>query len=115
MELKHCTIIGLGILLGLTGSAQADDVWVGTANQTCEVLSDAALKDNEAVTWSGSCRDGRANGSGRLEWIVDGKLTGDYDGAMSDGRFSGKGLMRLQVEKGKGLRPVGRDFCNGRT
>ena len=113
MKLQHCTIIGLGILFGLTGSAQAEDVWVRIANQDCQVLSDAALKDNEAVTWSGSCADGRVAGTGRLEWLVDGKLTGDYDGAMSDGRFSGKGLMRLQVEKGKGFDRLDGTFAMG--
>ena len=113
MKLQHCTIIGLGILFGLTGSAQAEDVWVRIANQDCQVLSDAALKDNEAVTWSGSCADGRVAGTGRLEWLVDGKLTGDYDGAMSDGRFSGKGLMRRQVEKGKGFDRLDGTFAMG--
>ena len=111
MRRSLCCAALLAVVVG--SPAQAEDVWVSTSNQDCQVLGDAALKDNEAVTWSGACRDGRATGSGRLEWIVDGKLSGDYDGEMSDGRFHGKGLMRFQVEKGKGFDRLEGTFAMG--
>ncbi|MGI9511398.1 MAG: MORN repeat-containing protein [Anderseniella sp.] len=113
MSLQLRAILGLGVMLGLAGHAQAEDVWISTSNQECQVASDEALKENESVTWSGACRDGRATGSGRLEWFVDGKFSGDYDGEMSDGRFHGKGLMRFQVEKGKGFDRLEGTFAMG--
>lgn len=113
MKLQRQILLGLGVMLVPLGSAQAEDFWVNTKNQDCSVLSDAPLKDNEAVTWSGSCAGGHTTGTGRLEWVVDGKLTGDYDGEMSDGRFNGKGVMRLQVEKDKGFDRLDGNFAKG--
>lgn len=113
MNIQLRVLLGLGMMLSVVGSVQAEDVWVSTKNQDCSVLGDAPLKDNEAVTWSGSCVDGRATGIGRLEWLVDGKLFGDYDGAMVDGRFDGKGVLRLEVEKGKGFGRLEGTFVAG--
>ena len=114
MERRYTILLGIGVALGLSAPAHAQEVWVKTSNQDCEIASDATLKENEAVSWSGSCHDGRASGSGRLEWKVDGTLTGDYDGAMSDGRFNGEGVIRIQLEPGQGFDRLEGTFVKGK-
>ncbi|MGI9373968.1 MAG: hypothetical protein ACR2OJ_15885, partial [Hyphomicrobiales bacterium] len=52
--------LGLGLSLMVTSAVQAEDIWVKVSNQDCMVWSDSALKDNEVLTWSGGCLDGRA-------------------------------------------------------
>lgn len=94
-------------------SANADEIWVKTANQECSVLSDKKLGDKQAVTWFGSCSNGRATGSGKLEWIVDGKIRGTFEGEMDDGRLDGDGVMRVELEKGKGFDRLAGHFVDG--
>lgn len=103
----------LGLAAGLVGPAHAEDIWVKTSNQDCTVLADAPLKDNEAVTWSGSCPDGRASGVGTLEWIVDGKIAGYYEGGMADGTLNGEGVLRREVEKENGFDRLQATFVAG--
>lgn len=43
------------------------------------------------ATWTGPCTDGRADGSGVLEWFRDGAPTVHYEGEMSGGRMTGRG------------------------
>ncbi|MGB5214681.1 MAG: hypothetical protein WBN88_13665 [Anderseniella sp.] len=101
MRRSLCCAALLAVVVG--SPAQAEDVAVKTSNQDCTIFADSPLKDNEVVTWSGSCVDEHAAGKGRLEWLVDDKLAGDYDGEMMEGRLHGTGLLRFEVEKGKGF------------
>jgi hypothetical protein len=105
--------LGFSIVAGLAGPACAENVWLKTANQDCTVLGDAPLKSNEAVTWSGSCLDGHASGKGTLEWIVANKISGVYEGGMADGKLDGEGVLRLEVEKGKGFDRLQGTFVDG--
>ncbi len=45
----------------------------------------------KTATWSGSCADDRAQGTGTLEWFHDGRLRARYDGEMERGRMTGRG------------------------
>jgi hypothetical protein len=103
MRTKIIGLLGFGIAVGLVGPVNSEEIWVKTADQDCLVQGDEALKSNEIVTWSGSCESGRASGVGKMEWIVDNKLAGIYEGRMTDGKLEGKGILRLEVEKAKAL------------
>ena len=46
----------------------AQDFWIKAQESDCQVWSDEAM-DNEVVTWSGPCKDGKASGKGKL--LVD--------------------------------------------
>ena len=48
---------------------------------------------NENLTWSGACKDGYAEGNGKIKWNVDGKLAEEYEGDYARGRPEGKGAM----------------------
>ncbi len=106
-------LLGAALACGLAAPALGEEVWVKTVNQDCTVAADEALKENEAVTWSGPCLDGRASGKGTLEWIVDNKISGVYDGGMEDGRLDGDGVLRLEIEKGQGFDRLEATFVAG--
>ena len=55
--------------------------WFKDPITNCAVWG-SALHGNNLVSWSGDCRDGKANGTGVLNWINDGKLAGRYSGPM---------------------------------
>lgn len=69
--------------------------WVEAA-EDCEVRNPYSGREwrrarTMAVTWTGPCVDGRAQGSGVLEWFRDGVLTVRYSGYMEEGRITGRG------------------------
>ena len=68
--------------------------WVEAA-ENCEVRNPYRgrqwRKAKPTATWSGPCVDGRAQGSGVLEWFSDGRLSVRYAGQMEKGRVTGRG------------------------
>ena len=68
--------------------------WVEAA-ENCEVRNPYSGRQwrraKPTATWSGPCIDGRAQGSGVLEWFSDGRLSVRYAGQMEKGRVTGRG------------------------
>jgi hypothetical protein len=48
---------------------------------------------DETVSWSGSCANGRASGSGTKAWTKNGIPGSRYTGAMRDGKEDGQGTL----------------------
>ncbi|GGC62637.1 energy transducer TonB [Undibacterium terreum] len=46
----------------------------------------------ESITWSGSCKDGFADGSGVLQWLEQGKPVSRYEGTLVRGLSDGTGI-----------------------
>lgn len=76
--------------------ANAAGAFVTDANG-CQAF-DASPRQGESVTWSGSCKDGKADGEGLLEWIVDGKVTSSEKGLFREGRLNGEGRIEWMVD-----------------
>ncbi len=51
-------------------------------------------KPNESVTWSGACADGYMQGKGVLQFSADGKPGARYEGTLTKGRLTGRGVLR---------------------
>ena len=51
-------------------------------------------KSNESVTWSGACADGYMQGKGVLQFTSDGKPGARYEGTLTKGRLTGRGVLR---------------------
>ena len=75
----------LVFLCAATGSAMAQTArpaqaaqegWIADSKTGCKVW-DPMPQQNETVSWSGSCKNGLAQGRGVLQWYADGKPTGD--------------------------------------
>jgi len=49
---------------GHTGLA-ANDYWIQVEGGACAVWSDEEMGPADTVTWSGACRDGKADGRGK--------------------------------------------------
>ncbi len=61
-------------------------------NTGCQVWK-PSLTPNEAVTWSGPCVNGFAEGTGTASWTVDGRLALTYEGRFRSGVLQGVGRM----------------------
>ena len=72
-------------------AANAAGIYLPDANG-CQVW-DANPLPNERVTWSGGCKDGKADGQGRIEWLNDGKVSGSEEGPFREGRMNGHGVI----------------------
>lgn len=48
-------------------------------------------KDNEAITWTGPCRDGMVSGKGEFQWFKNGVKGNRYSGEMIAGKRDGQG------------------------
>ena len=103
--------------------------WVVDARSGCQVWNPNPQLD-EAVTWSGPCIDGRAEGVGSVQWLKagtpsetdegewrDGRqvnkgkqswATGRYEGELADGEPNGHGILIVQELRYEG------NFRNGK-
>jgi len=110
------------------GSARAG-AWVADAESGCQVWNPNPQL-GETVVWSGSCANGRAEGSGTVRWSKDGApsetdegewrdgrqidkgrqswSTGRYEGEILDGEPNGQGILTLQKIRYEGV------FRNGK-
>ena len=57
-------------------------------------IANPAPKPKEAVTWSGRCVQGFAQGKGVLQFTSEGKPGARYEGELSKGVMSGRGTLR---------------------
>ena len=74
-----------------------EDSWLKDPITNCAVWGSDLSGDN-LISWSGDCRDGKANGTGVLSWINDGKLAGRYSGPMVDGKAQGLGTIDFWLD-----------------
>jgi hypothetical protein len=78
----------ISIYVLLIGQACAStDNWITDATSGCK-----ALGSGDKASWSGTCADGYASGSGTLQWYSNGIAAGKYVGQMLGGKMHGKGV-----------------------
>jgi hypothetical protein len=84
------------VLVAASAVAQTDTPappdWITATNQPCKIWNPSPTA-NEAVTWSGECKDGYASGKGVLLWTVDGKPDAIYQGEYANGKRNGRGVL----------------------
>jgi hypothetical protein len=83
----------LAILLLSAFAAHAGE-WIADNTTQCQVWNPFP-KPEEAVKWTGACKDGKASGIGTLEWFKEGKANGTFQGTYLDGLRQGKGVFTL--------------------
>lgn len=82
------------VMIGVACPALAQSAtpeWIADPTNGCRVRNTDA-QPNVAVSWSGKCPNGRAEGRGLLQWFRDGKPAGRYDGELRDGMKNGRGV-----------------------
>ncbi len=65
--------------------------WITDPKAGCAVWNPAPV-EGETITYEGTCKDGLANGAGRLRWYRGGKLNSIYKGDYRAGRMHGHGV-----------------------
>ena len=66
-----------------------DSCWMEIAGRPGCYLWNRLPLDNEAVTWSGQCLGGVAQGSGRMTWYLDHEVNLRWEGRLVDGKLVG--------------------------
>lgn len=59
--------------------------WIADAKTGCKAWNPVPAPD-ESIKWSGTCKDGKADGIGSLEWYKNSELQSTITGTMQDGR-----------------------------
>ena len=77
--------------LALAQAQARDSGWIADQNG-CRVW-DPVPAPNESVSWSGACVNGLANGTGVLQWSVNGRPTDRYEGEIRAGHEQGHGVV----------------------
>lgn len=86
-------IFGFAIFLGAMAMARSPAP--ATERQVSDLTGGCRVRDQDAGTrkrfrWAGQCRDGFAQGSGVLEWTIDGQPAGWAEGTLVAGRLEGE-------------------------
>jgi hypothetical protein len=90
--------LGTALLLGLLCSASvlsapAEDQTSWIADKRGCKVANTFPRAGETITWSGSCKDGFADGHGIVQWFLDGKEDDRYEGDLKMGWAEGHGVL----------------------
>lgn len=133
----RCTL-AVGLLLIVQRAAQAQPASIGqyvaARDSGCKVWNPHP-QPGEDADWTGGCTDGYAEGSGRLQWLKNGKATehdegtwhhgvqagygsqnwnsGRYDGDLVGGEPQGQGVLQLQSGRYVGAFEAGKPNGEG--
>ena len=89
--LRSAGAAALSAALMIAASGAHAGAWLADAKSGCQVW-DPNPQLEESVAWSGSCANGRAEGSGTVKWLK-GDVSIETDrGEWRDGRQAGKGI-----------------------
>jgi hypothetical protein len=69
----------------------ASSKWIKASNTNC-LIWNFCPRESETVTWSGAVVDGKAQGTGVLQWFTNGTPTTRYEGEMKSGFEDGHGI-----------------------
>jgi hypothetical protein len=79
-------------LAGVARAAPSDDVeWIADKNG-CKVANPFP-RAGETITWTGTCKNGFADGEGVLQWFYNGKQDDRYEGNLARGWAEGRGTL----------------------
>jgi hypothetical protein len=77
-------------ILILTPTLTLAGGWIADPSSGCKMWNPQP-SPGETVSWSGACKDGFAEGKGKLDWLRDGKPYEHDEGEWHSGRQSGDG------------------------
>jgi len=84
------TIVAAVLLSVANSHAQDDDTPTIADKNGCKVYNPMP-QEQETISWSGSCRNGFADGTGTLDWFIGGQLEERYEGELKMGWADGEG------------------------
>jgi hypothetical protein len=78
-------------LIALAHAASDDQEWIAD-KKGCKVANPFP-RPGEAITWTGECKNGYAQGQGVLQWYFNGKEDDRYEGNLEQGWAEGRGTL----------------------
>lgn len=91
---RAVVVVAALVLAGGAAQGQGKGKWLADPKTGCRYF-DNDPDPAESITWSGPCVNGVADGRGKLEVYVKGKLDQQYEGDMKAGTATGQGTIRF--------------------
>ena len=111
-QMLYKVLGGTAVVVFLAGTVHAE-TWPKDPITDCQVWSADDGGAKEVITWSGSCENGKATGSGVLVAHDKDGLSAVYNGEMTSGKANGTGSLKFRsVDKGGFNRFLG-SFVDG--
>ena len=99
-QMLYKVLGGTAVVVFLAGTVHAE-TWPKDPITDCQVWSADDGGAKEVITWSGSCENGKATGSGVLVAHDKDGLSAVYNGEMTSGKANGTGSLKFRsVDKG---------------
>ena len=99
-QMLYKALGGTAVVVFLAGTVHAE-TWPKDPITDCQVWSADDGSAKEVITWSGSCENGKATGSGVLVVHDKDGLSAVYNGEMTSGKANGTGSLKFRsVDKG---------------
>ena len=99
-QLLYKILGGAAVVVFMAGTVHAE-TWPKDPITDCQVWSPNDGNVKEVITWSGSCENGKATGSGVLVVHDKDGLSAVYNGEMTSGKANGAGSLKFRsVNKG---------------
>lgn len=93
--LKAFSAAIFGLALSAAFAEATAGAWILDPRSGCRVWNLFPLA-KETVRWLGTCKDGKAEGRGKLHWTLNGKPNGYYEGYYVAGFRNGPGTFYFQ-------------------
>ncbi len=106
-------IAAAALMVGLIAAAPPARAGEWIADKSGCHVWDPNPQLDESVTWSGSCANGRAQGSGTVQWSKSGMSIETDEGEWRDGRQAGKGTQSWSSGRYEGELADGEPNGNG--
>lgn len=95
------TLIGAALAALSIASVQAEG-WLKDPVSGCALWHPEEPSNDELVSWSGACVDGKAEGRGVSIWTDNQGLLGRFEGTMRAGKAIGTGILDIRDEQDPG-------------
>ena len=93
MKMKLLVLFATLVLISASFCCHAD-IEIGDLETGCKIWNSRSLV-GYTVTWTGKCKNGKADGIGSLQWFYNKLPQGRYDGDYVLGKMHGHGTYAM--------------------
>ena len=93
MKLKALTVLSAIMLMSMSHLSHAE-AELADRESGCKIWNSKSLV-GYTVTWTGQCKNGKADGVGSLQWFYNKRPEGRYDGDYAQGKMHGHGTYAM--------------------
>lgn len=112
-QMLYKVLGGTAVMVFLAGTVHAE-TWLKDPITDCQAWSPNDDSAKEVITWSGSCENGKATGSGVLVVHDKDGLSAVYNGEMTGGKANGTGSLKFRNVDNAGFNHFLGNFVDGK-